>query len=78
MGRLAPGFLEAGKIFTKMWRECGTNREKYGCEFPLLLDNQSASSTNTGISVLGKTSTLMGSQEKGGMTMVWITYWKDI
>lgn len=58
MGRFTPGFIDAGKIFFNMWRECRKNRDKYG--------------------FLGKTSTLYGTHEEGGFTMVWISYWKTV
>ncbi len=34
-GRFAPGYVEVGHLFRRMWQDAAKNREKWGCQFPV-------------------------------------------
>jgi Domain of unknown function (DUF4188) len=59
-----------------MWREASANREKYGCK---ILSGDCFNCEFCSIFAdLGKTPTLLATEDENTNTAIWISYWKSL
>lgn len=74
-GRFAPGAEELTNYFRRMWHDLDKNREKWGCKFSPMQGIHYVLKLDA---VLGKTPTLVATEEDHTNTLVWISYWKSV